>query len=296
MKKITVLLFTVILCFLYSACSFDNEYPVTLAHTTIQRCPKNIICLSDSVADILMTCGYGDRIIARSEECTQPELSGLTSVGHKHSPSVNSIIDLHPDIVFADKSIPDEAYHTIRNSGIEILIMMPARTGDDLIRLYENIGAIMGGRYKGRENGSQKAESILIALRDLQRTIPSSNIVITSCYLYDLNGHAASDDTLEGKLLSYANTVNICGNARHANDALMTLQMSNPDYIFCAAGLKAPLMADPDYLVKLMKQYLSRSIYKTEIGRWIKYYGLEDPAAFIEDVEWIRKNMQRNKA
>ena len=156
MKKITVLLFTVILCFLYSACSFDNEYPVTLAHTTIQRCPKHIICLSDSVADILMTCGYGDRIIARSEECTQPELSGLTSVGHKHSPSVNSIIDLHPDIVFADKSIPDEAYHTIRNSGIEILIMMPARTGDDLIRLYENIGAIMGGRYKGRETGSQK--------------------------------------------------------------------------------------------------------------------------------------------
>ena len=54
------------------------------------------------------------------------------------------------------------------------------------------------------------------------------------------------------------------------------------------------IMADPDYLVKLMKQYLSRSIYKTEIGRWIKYYGLEDPAAFIEDVEWIRKNMQRN--
>lgn len=54
------------------------------------------------------------------------------------------------------------------------------------------------------------------------------------------------------------------------------------------------IMADPDYLVKLMKQYLSRSIYKTEIGRWIKYYGLDDPEAFIEDVEWIRKNMQRN--
>lgn len=44
----------------------------------------------------------------------------------------------------------------------------------------------------------------------------------------------------------------------------------------------------PGYgIEKLMKQYLDGSIYKTDLGKWIRYYGLDDPKAFIEDLEWI---------
>ncbi len=54
------------------------------------------------------------------------------------------------------------------------------------------------------------------------------------------------------------------------------------------------IMRDPYYLVELLKQYNSGGIMKSELGRWITYYGLEDPKEFIEDIEWIRKNMTRN--
>ena len=38
---------------------------------------------------------------------------------------------------------------------------------------------------------------------------------------------------------------------------------------------------------KLMQQYLDKSIYGTNLGKWIKYYGLDDPKKFIDDLEWI---------
>ncbi|MGN1344516.1 MAG: NAD(+) synthase, partial [Traorella sp.] len=44
----------------------------------------------------------------------------------------------------------------------------------------------------------------------------------------------------------------------------------------------------PGYGIEnLMQQYLDKSIYSTDLGKWIKYYGLDDPQKFIEDLEWI---------
>ena len=40
---------------------------------------------------------------------------------------------------------------------------------------------------------------------------------------------------------------------------------------------------------ELMEAYLDGSIYKEEIGKWIHYYGLQNPKAFIEDLEWLLK-------
>lgn len=38
---------------------------------------------------------------------------------------------------------------------------------------------------------------------------------------------------------------------------------------------------------KLMQDYLSGEVYHQAIGKWIKYYHLDDPKAFIEDLEWV---------
>lgn len=37
----------------------------------------------------------------------------------------------------------------------------------------------------------------------------------------------------------------------------------------------------------MMKQYLDGTIYQSELGKWIKYYHLDNPQNFIEDLEWI---------
>lgn len=44
----------------------------------------------------------------------------------------------------------------------------------------------------------------------------------------------------------------------------------------------------PSYGIEsLMKKYLDQSIYQEPIGKWIKYYNLDHPTAFIEDLEWV---------
>lgn len=41
----------------------------------------------------------------------------------------------------------------------------------------------------------------------------------------------------------------------------------------------------------LMSQYLEDKLASSPVGKWIGFYGLDDPAAFIEDLEWVAKQV-----
>ena len=45
---------------------------------------------------------------------------------------------------------------------------------------------------------------------------------------------------------------------------------------------------------KLMEIWLSGEIYDTPLGKWVKFYGLDDPKVFMEDVHWVVNTMHRN--
>lgn len=59
-----------------------------------------------------------------------------------------------------------------------------------------------------------------------------------------------------------------------------------------------------DYLVEhlrldlsfesLMEQYLDDKLISHPLGRWITYYHLDEPQAFIDDLEWFKHTMMRN--
>ena len=44
---------------------------------------------------------------------------------------------------------------------------------------------------------------------------------------------------------------------------------------------------NPYNIENIMEKYLDKTIYHSYLGKWIKYYGLDDPKKFIEDIEWI---------
>ncbi len=263
MKKIFAFLLTAALITGCAACSTetDGEYPVKLANYTINEKPDSIVCLSDSVADIMIACGYADRITARSDECTQSELASVPSVGSKDDPDTGKILDAEPDVVFADKTISDDSRNKLKDS-TNVFIMMPAQTTEDLTALYESVCAVTDGDKSGRETGKEKSKSILVTLADLQRIIPESDIVKTGCYLYDADGSAANDKTFEGKLLSYANLTNVCAVANSNTDALTKISISDPDYIFCAEGVKASIEKDSNY--KDLKAVKNGNVYEIE--------------------------------
>lgn len=45
-------------------------------------------------------------------------------------------------------------------------------------------------------------------------------------------------------------------------------------------------------IIDLLKMYLDGSIYTSEFGQWIRYYHLDEGTKFIEDLEWILRQMK----
>ena len=264
MKKIIVCLLAVAAIMACSSCrTQDNgEYPVKLANYVFSEKPDSIVCLNDSVADILIACGYSDRITARSDECTQPEISSAPTVGPKNKPNSQKILDVNPDVVFSDKTLDSDIKERLEQGSVNVLTMMPADSSDELTKLYESICAVADGNKTGRENGAEKSKSILLTMDDLQRIIPESQIVITGCYLYNLEGSAADDTTFSGKLLGYANAANVCASRTTPEENIAKIKLSDPDYIFCAAGLKNKLPDDSNY--KDLKAVKNGHVYEID--------------------------------
>ncbi len=249
MKKLFTLLSAAALLVTTTACfgSGDNEYPVKIAGYTFNSRPDSVVCLSDSVADILVSCGYSNLITARSDECTQDELVNVPSVGSKTSPDASKIEKLDPDVVFMDETVADGFKDRINNDNIKFMNMATAQNSNDLTVLYESLSSIMEGNKTGREKGDKMASSLLVTLGDLQRIVPEVDIAKKACYLYNTDCDAVTDNTFGGKLFEYANVVNICGGCRSRVDVLNAVNRDNPEYIFCPVGVKDKIMSDKKF-------------------------------------------------
>ena len=249
MKKIISIIAAAAICLSAAACSVvsDGEYPVNIAGYTIKDRPRRVVCLSDSVADILITCGYADTIKARSDECTQQELAEIPTVGSKTAPSIQKIEDIEPDLILMDNTVTNLPVSTLSENNYIVLNMITAQTGDDLKILYESLGSMMDGNETGKKKGEKKASNLLITLSDLQRIVPERDVPVTGCYLYDVKGNAATESSFCGKLFEYAKMINICSDFMTNEDVLNAVRRDNPKFIFCPVGVKASILAEKNF-------------------------------------------------
>lgn len=243
-KKIVALALVAGMVLSATACnsSRSEEYPVKLANITISKAPNRVIVLSDSIADILVSCGFIKKIEGRSDECTQEEISGVKTVGSKLKPDLEKISALSPDVIFADSDMPKEQLSKLNESGFTVITFVPATSMSGISDLFGNVGAVMAGETTGREIGEERAETLSVTMDDLQRLIPESKVLVTACYLYDEKGTSLKDDTPSGKLFEYLNAVNVCKAGVADDEAFNALKLANPQYIFCDIGVKDKIM------------------------------------------------------
>ena len=44
----------------------------------------------------------------------------------------------------------------------------------------------------------------------------------------------------------------------------------------------------------IMERYADGSLLDSEMGKWLRFYGLDDPKAFIDDLEWVLSSMRKS--
>ncbi|WP_424214004.1 heme/hemin ABC transporter substrate-binding protein [Streptomyces sp. BI20] len=112
---------------------------VTIAST------ERIIPLSGSLNEIVQTLGLGPKVVARDLTATFEQAAKLPIVTRAHDVSAESVLSLKPDLVLAETTTgPAEAVDQIRDAGVPVLVIPPAKTLADVDKRIDAVAAALG--------------------------------------------------------------------------------------------------------------------------------------------------------
>lgn len=106
---------------------------------------ERIVPLTGSLNEIVFTLGLGDRVVARDITATFEQAAELPVVTRAHDVSAESVLSLRPTLVLADTSTgPAEAVAQIRDAGIPLVVVKPAKELADVSARIEAVAAALG--------------------------------------------------------------------------------------------------------------------------------------------------------
>jgi iron complex transport system substrate-binding protein len=157
MRRITylaLLIATCTTCFASRALTDEVGRKVTLPDH-----PHRLISLVPNVTDDVYALGAGDDIIAISDFTKYPaEAARKPSIGTSLTPSIESIVSLHPDLVIASADTNrEETVHQLEHLGVAVFVLNP----HGIEGILSSILSL--GRALGREEAATRLVSELRA-------------------------------------------------------------------------------------------------------------------------------------
>jgi iron complex transport system substrate-binding protein len=110
-------------------------------HVTVPEHPQRIICLAPSITETVYALGAGEAVVGISDYTEFPaEALAKTSVGDLITPSVEKILDLHPDLVLASVEVNRrETVEHLQELGISVFVVNPNGL-DGIVSSIGNLG------------------------------------------------------------------------------------------------------------------------------------------------------------
>ncbi|WP_405799786.1 hemin ABC transporter substrate-binding protein [Streptomyces sp. NBC_01506] len=129
-----------------------------------------LVPLTGSLNEIVFTLGLGKRVVARDITATFEQAEKLPVVTRAHDVSAESVLSLRPTLVIAETTTgPAEAVDQIRDAGIPLLVVEPAKGLDDVGRRIATVAHALGVDAAGDELSARTAERIAA----VQKRIPA---------------------------------------------------------------------------------------------------------------------------
>jgi iron complex transport system substrate-binding protein len=120
---------------------------------SIEEIPERIVSFGPSITEILFALGLGDKVVGVTDFCDYPE-EALTKpkVGNAWSPSIESVVELNPDLVFTVES--KQFNSELEALGFTYVILDPEdfySITDDVRLAGEITGAVVEGEQLAKD-------------------------------------------------------------------------------------------------------------------------------------------------
>ncbi len=286
LKKIVALSLSISILATVSGCSFADvssqisekisvnnkttAYPVTVGKEEVSSQPQKILVLDDNIADVLIACGYTDKIVGCSTDCTQKELADVQKYGSDINPRTDITETANADIIFASPDISYEDYKELKKGDALVLRMAPATSVDNLDILYSNICTIMSGNLDGNKLGEAYSKTVI---NNLEQN--ANDTIVKGCYIYSMDeAISVTTDMYENDILGYAGVQNIAteldtnGKLPFSKITAVDKQQGFAFYIFCEKGLKQQILQSDTFkntnvvnknrVIEIPSEYISR--------------------------------------
>ncbi|MFF8509480.1 hemin ABC transporter substrate-binding protein [Streptomyces sp. NPDC015492] len=120
-----------------------------------------IVPLSGSLNEIVFTLGLGPKVVARDITATFEQAAKLPVVTRAHDVSAESVLSLRPTVVLAESTTgPAEAVAQIRDAGIPLVVVKPAKTLADVRTRIDAVAAALGVPDSGAALGKRTQDRI----------------------------------------------------------------------------------------------------------------------------------------
>ncbi len=215
-----------------------TDWPVKVENVNLTKEPAGVAVLSGNIADILLKLRYETILKARSEDCSQNELSSLPVYSLDQAKELKN---LGVDLALTDQMPTPDQTKAFSDVGVVLLSFLPADGRADLSRLYTEVGAAVKGARTGYEQGVKMAEQVLMGIDSVARIIPNKNILLTGIYVSDIDGSVVTGDMFQNSILESAGVTNVAAGSEGGKMDLTALKRANPQVIFCPFGLKEKL-------------------------------------------------------
>lgn len=170
---------------------------------TVAQTPHRIISLAPSITEDLFALGLGGKVVGDTTYDNYPPAAvNITKVGGFSSPSIEKIVSLNPDVVFASSLENNTLLSTLSGYGIPTVVINPT----SLTGILNDLSLI------GKVTGSTGNSSALVA--NLTQKMTANSISVAShprvLYLvwYDPIMSAGAD-TFEGDIIAHAGGINV---------------------------------------------------------------------------------------
>ena len=209
---------------------------------TVEKTDRIIaVDMSGSLAQTVWGLGLGDRLVGRDISTTLPGTEDLPVVtGTGHSISVESVLELRPDIVLTDGTVgPIDVMLQLRQAGITLVfIREPAGLGQPAAQA-RRVAEVLGVAEQGELLATRVDTEITSVVDTIERNIPAereSRLRMVFLYLRGANGiyYLFGDESGAGDLIEALGGIDVAGEIGWEGLRPMTdeaLISANPDLI-----------------------------------------------------------------